>query len=268
MVVASRFKIMAILNLTPDSFSDGQPQATSHEFFLKAKKLIDDGADILDIGGESTRPGSVPVTIDEEKRRVISFLKIFREHFPDFPVSLDTKKYEVALAAMPYGISYLNDVSFLEDIRLAKLAKHAGINYILMHTRGNHDNMLKQTTYEQGLFPTLQHEVENKFKILNDMDFDFSKLILDPGFGFAKTPEQCMAMMENLEFWQQFGVKLLIGVSRKRFLQKYLGECEPVSRDALSAEFACQAFLKGFYMARVHDVVMTRKNLESVLGVV
>jgi dihydropteroate synthase len=258
-----KLKLMGILNLTPDSFSDGDPSAKPKDFVARAFDLIEQGADVLDIGGESTRPGSQAISTTEEVTRVVSFLKNFRKTHPNFPISLDSKKYEVALAARPYGIQYINDVSFLQDIRLAQLAKEEGYFYILMHTRGNHDDMLKQTHYADGFFPTLKKEIKAKFQTLQSIEFPFEKLILDPGFGFAKTPEHCVSLMENLEFWRGFEAPLLIGLSRKRFLEKYVGKSKDQDRDELSAKFSCQAFQKGFYMARVHNVACTKKEFEN-----
>ncbi len=261
---AKPFSIFAILNLTPDSFSDGAPQGGVADFLERARRLIAEGADVLDIGGESTRPDSAPVSLDEEKNRVLPFLQAFRTEFPQFPLSLDTKKYEIALAAMSYGIQYLNDVSFLADPRLAVLAKHSHLNYILMHTRGNHRQMQANSDYPQGLLPTLRSEIHERLRALHDLDFPQQRLWLDPGFGFAKTPEQCVELMEHLEFWQAFDLPLMLGVSRKRFLQKYVGETQPVDRDAISAECAQKAFLSGFRAFRVHNVALTKKTLTAV----
>lgn len=268
---------MAILNLTPDSFSDGRPEASIQDFLEDAEQKMAAGAHILDIGGESTRPVSYGINpgvdAEEEKQRVLPFLKAFRKRHPNFPISLDTRKYEVALAAMPYGIHYLNDVSFLEDVRLAELAKHSGCHYVLMHTRGNPDQMDDLTNYGLDLFHTLKQEVQAKLQILADMGFPQEKLVLDPGFGFAKTPEQCQELMQNLAFWQQFECDLLLGISRKRFLSLHLGDVSPVEKDPLSAKLAADAVSQGFGILRVHNVQATREaclekgfSLEMAIG--
>ena len=254
-------QIFAILNLTPDSFSDGEPSADVEFFLQKARDLIADGADVLDIGAESTRPGSQAVSAELELERILSFLEPFRCEFPKFPISLDSKKYDVVLQSLPYGIQYINDVSFLQDPRLARLAKEANAQYILMHTRGNHDLMQNNCDYGSDFFATIQDEIELKLQQLADLNFPKSKLILDPGFGFAKTAEQCVQLCDNLTFWQRFQHPLLLGVSRKRFLQFYCGERPPVERDAVSADLAHKAQSAGSTLFRVHNVKLTKKIL-------
>lgn len=259
-------QIFAILNLTPDSFSDGEPTADVEFFLQKARQLVADGADVLDVGAESTRPDSQAISVEEELSRVLGFLKVFRHEYPDFPISLDSKKYEVVLQALPYGLNYINDVSFLADVRLAHLAKHSGAHYVLMHTRGNHAVMQNHCEYGTDLFATLKTEITAKLQILFDLDFPKSKIILDPGFGFAKTPVQCVELLDNLSYWQDFELPLLLGISRKRFLQHYCGEVPPIDRDSVSAEWAFRAWQAGFQNLRVHNVSLTKKLLTEPAG--
>lgn len=255
---------MAILNLTPDSFSDGKPGASAQDFLNQAQILIEQGADILDIGGESTRPNALSVSACEEVKRVVSFLEIFRKKYPDFPISLDTKKIEVAKAALPYDISIINDVSFLSDIRLAELARDQGRRYVLMHARGDSQTMTKLTDYPEGLIAGIVSEIGEKLKILDKLNFPTKNLILDIGFGFAKTPEQCVELMQNLEVWCQFDLPLLFAISRKRFLQNYTGENQPHERDTISAELCKLAVRSGFSIIRTHNVDLTLKALSAL----
>jgi len=252
---------MGILNLTPDSFSDGMPQASTRDFLRKATKLINEGCDILDIGGESTRPDAVPVPLKEERKRILDFLNLFRSEHPDFPISLDTKKYELAQEAMTYKIAVLNDVSFLSDSRFLHLAKQYNAYYVLMHTRGTSQNMMQQTSYPEGLKETIHRELTEKLALIEKENFPKDKLIIDLGFGFAKSPEQCVSLCTSLEQWQCFNLPLLFGVSRKRFIQKYTGENEPFARDNQSAKLAKLAYYSGFHIIRTHNVVLTKEVL-------
>lgn len=251
--------IMGILNITPDSFSDGMPNGTPDDFLKKAEILIQDGADILDIGAESTRPGAELVSLKEEKDRIIGFLKVFRKKFPDFPVSLDTRKYEVALATLPYKIQMINDTSFLSDIRLVELAKQEDLYYVLMHSRGKPSNMMNLTSYPSGVVNTIHEEFQRKIRLLKKINFSSDKLLIDLGFGFAKTEKQCVELINNLSFWnEKYRSQLLFAVSRKRFLQEYTGKNNPIERDLKSAELAKQAYDNGFKIFRVHNIQATK----------
>ncbi len=255
---------MAILNLTPDSFSDGSPCATLAENLAKAERLINDGADILDVGGESTRPGADPVTVSDEIQRVKPFVEAFRKRHPDFPISLDTKKAAVAREIAPFKIQIINDVSFLADPQLLKIAAENQCHYVLMHSRGDSQTMTKLTDYGDDVVSTIQREVREKTNlILNEYDFPRENLILDPGFGFAKTPAQCVALMQNLTVWREFEIPLLFAISRKRFLQYYVGECEARARDFISADLCLKAVQNGFGIIRTHNVKLTRSILSS-----
>lgn len=256
--------LMGILNLTPDSFSDGDPGATVTDFLKRAEGLIRDGADILDIGGESTRPHAGFVDVETEKQRVIPFLKEFRRHHPRFPISLDTKKYEVAREALSFGIQVLNDVSFLSDVRFLDLAYEAGAYYVLMHSRGNSQTMMQLTAYPDGVVQGLKQELSAKLEFIGQTKFPLERLILDLGFGFAKSPDQCVALINHLSIWRTLGQPLLFGVSRKRFLQKYTGENAPAERDRISAELARKAYENGFQIIRTHNVGLTREVLSRL----
>ena len=274
---ASHPIIMGIVNVTPDSFSDGVPDGAVSDFLAKATQLIDDGAHILDIGGESTRPyqslkgfsdspRDLRLSEQKEKQRVLPFLKAFRDRYPDFPLSLDTKKYGVAQEAMPYGIDIINDVSCAADENLVKLAYDHGCDYVLMHSRGDQSNMIYLTDYDEGVVEGVKKELSLKLQKLTQMGWTPNRLILDPGFGFAKTPEQCREMMAKIETWSSLNHPLLFGVSRKRFLQLYTGESRPEERDEISAQLAQKAFGSGFDIIRTHNVALTREVFSKVAG--
>lgn len=257
---------MGILNLTPDSFSDGLPDATPDDFLTRARQLIEEGCDLLDIGGESTRPGARVISVEEESSRVLPFLKVFRKEFKKFPLSLDTRKFEVANQAVDYDIQILNDTNFLQDVRFLDLAKQNDLFYILMHCRGTPQEMASLTDYEGGLLPGLFQEFENKIALIRESNFPLENLILDPGFGFAKTLEQCREMMNHLQSWQRFALPLMIGISRKRFLQLYTGGNAPKDRDEISAQLAKIAYENGFSLIRTHNVSLTKKVFQDTKG--
>lgn len=260
--------LMGILNVTPDSFSDGAPGACARHFIEKAGRLIADGAGILDVGGESTRPGASPVTLEDELGRVLPVLRGIREKFPDIPLSLDTRKAAVAEACGPYGISVINDVGFAADEGLVTWAARHGAAYVLMHSRGTPETMTLLTDYPGGLLETIFSEFADKIERVTALGIAPSKLVVDPGFGFAKNPDQCREIAERLSEWRPFlkcrGItkaRLLIGVSRKRFLQLYTGENAPEARDEASARLAAEAVKAGFDVVRTHNVALTRRVL-------
>lgn len=265
LLTASKPIIMGILNLTPDSFSDGLPETTAQVFLEKAETLIAQGAHVLDVGAESTRPGAEPISVENELGRLLPFLQIFREKFPQMILSLDTRQYDVAVKAMAYDIAILNDTSFLADYRLAQLAKKNHAFYVLMHSRGTPATMNQMTEYGRGILETLFLEVYTKLKKLEAIEFPLSQVILDPGFGFAKTAEQCVTLMQNLDEWRDFSTNyraevkmpLLLGISRKSFLRSYIGDTSAQERDLVSSELAVKAYLEGFQIIRTHNVALT-----------
>ena len=264
---------MGILNLTPDSFSDGLPQATTADFVAKAVGLIHDGAQILDVGAESTRPGAVAITPDEELTRLIPVLTEIRKQFPHVLLSIDTRNYDVAVKAMAFHPAIINDTSSLADYRLAELAKQHHAHYVLMHSRGTPDTMNQMTEYGRGVVETVFLEIFTKLKKLEAIEFPLAQVILDPGFGFAKTLEQCVLLMQNLDEWREFSsnyqagttMPLMIGISRKSFLKYYTGEVSLAERDLISVELAVKAYLQGFQIIRTHNVALTRQAFKELL---
>lgn len=259
---------MGILNVTPDSFSDGLPGTEVKSFIAKAERLVADGADIIDIGGESTRPGALPVDAEEETRRILPVLKGIRRNFPTIPISLDTRKLAVAEACADFDFSILNDVGFAADKGLVRWAAKNRVHYVLMHSRGTPETMARLTEYPDGLLRTVFAECAEKITELKTIGIDSARLILDPGFGFAKTPAQCHDLVESMHEWPSFlaeqgipAARLMIGVSRKRFTQLYTGENSPEERDAISARLAVDAFRAGFHVIRTHNVALTRQAL-------
>lgn len=257
--------LMGILNVTPDSFSDGSPQASNVDYIQKALNLLDAGADIIDIGGESTRPGAMPVDAQEEINRVLPVIRGLRKLRPDVVLSLDTQKVAVAEVAIDSGIQIINDVSFAADLSLVKLAARSRVKYVLMHSRGTPQTMMQLTDYGSDIVAKIAQEMAEKIDLVLSAGLTPENLILDLGFGFAKTPEQCVHLLQNLIYWRKYPYPILLGISRKRFLQKYTGENQPCDRDEISAKLACEAMDAGASLIRTHNVALTRQHLMTLM---
>lgn len=259
----SRPLVMGVLNLTPDSFSDGGLFTNESEAVKQAEKLISDGADIIDIGGESSRPGSKQVTAEEEIRRVLPVIKAVCQRW-DIPVSIDTWKSAVARAAIDAGAEIINDISGLRfDSEMAALAARSGAGLVLMHSRGEFSTMHSQPP----VYDVLSEVVENLSHSLEKARaaaVGDRQIVLDVGIGFGKTAEQNLELLARLdEVSRAFsGFPILVGASRKSFIGKVLGREEPRQRLYGSLASAAIAVFNGADIVRVHDV---RESFEAVL---
>lgn len=243
---------MGILNITPDSFSDGgrfvQVEAATDRVWAMAKQ----GASIIDIGGESTRPGAPSISEEEELDRVIPPLKQFMAHFPNLIYSIDTTKYEVARQALKLGTHIINDVSGLvKEPRFAELAAEYDAGYVLMHSQGTPEAMQENPVYrdvvkEVGLF------FKEKIAILESAGV--KNIILDPGIGFGKTVEHNLKLLANLDKFTKFGYPLLVGASRKSMLGKILDDREVDRRLAGTIAAHYGSLMRGANILRVHDI--------------
>lgn len=254
--------IMGILNVTPDSFSDGGRFFDTRRAIDHALLMADSGADIIDIGGESTRPGSKQVPLEEELTRVIPVIKEVC-HAVETPVSIDTTKYEVARQALDLGAIMINDISALHaDEKIGRLAAEYGAYLVLMHMRGTPENMQRNTYYND-----LIEEISEYFKNAIEKTVSFGvlkeKIILDPGIGFGKSVEGNFAILKNLHRFLDLGCFVMIGASRKSFIGKTLG-LEAGERLEGSIAAACYAVLNGADIVRVHDVAETRRAITVI----
>ncbi|TDN65100.1 dihydropteroate synthase [Halothiobacillus neapolitanus] len=258
---------MAILNITPDSFSDGGV------FFRHEKididKVVDvvatllaDGADILDVGGESTRPGAAEVGVEQELDRVVPVIEAIRARF-DLPVSIDTSQPEVMLAATNAGASIINDVRALVRPGALEAARQAvqasGAMVCLMHMRGEPSTMASLCQYE-NLVPDVLAELDERVKAAIAAGIPRSHLMLDPGFGFAKTTEQNFELLAQLGQFQSRNMPILVGLSRKRMIGEVTGRAVS-DRVVGSVVLAVMAMERGADIVRVHDVAATRDGL-------
>jgi dihydropteroate synthase len=237
--------IMGILNVTPDSFSDGGHYTTIEKAVEHAKQLVEDGADIIDIGGESTRPGHEPVPLEEELRRVIPVVEAVSKAV-DVPISIDTYKAETAKQAIEAGAHIINDVwGAKKEPEIAKVAAEYGVPIILMHNRINRD-------YSSFIRDVIQDVYESIF-IAKQTGVTDEQIILDPGIGFAKDVKQNIEMMQHLDVLVSLGYPVLLGTSRKSMIGKILDL--PVNeRVEGTGATVCYGIQKGCQIVRVHDV--------------
>ncbi len=256
---------MAILNVTPDSFSDGGRFISKDDALKYVEKSILEGADILDIGGESTRPNSKRIAIDEELERVIPVIKAISDRF-EIPISVDTSKAEVAEAAIKGGAEIINDISGLKfDENIAKVAGESGAGLILMHLRGNFEDMHQQVPIE-SILPEVFNGFDRSIEKAKTFGVKTEQICLDVGVGFSKTFEQNLELIAKLnELIKKFKeYPMLVGTSRKSFIGKILGE--PLANKRLVGTVASNviASWNGANIVRVHDVKETVRALRVV----
>lgn len=258
-----RTVVMAILNVTPDSFSDGGQHESADSAIAAGLRMFYAGADIIDVGGESTRPGADEVPEDEEQRRVLPVVEALAK--AGALVSVDTRRASTAAKALDAGAVIINDVSGLEVSQdMIDLVADRGAYYVLMHNRGDSRVMTSLTNYEDVLEDVLSETVSVRDRLRTAGVAD-EKIIVDPGLGFAKTGEQNWTLIAGIERFIELGHKVLVAGSRKRFLGELLTSAgkaaEPEQRDAATAAITAIVAAKGVWGVRVHDVV---PNLDAV----
>lgn len=258
-------KIMGIVNITPDSFYSASRKESISTVIQTVEQMLNDGADLLDFGAFSTRPGAQSVTLEEEIARISPVLNEISRLFPHAILSVDTFRYEVAQAAMDSGADIINDVSFASDPELIAYCSREKIPYILMHMRGTPTTMMEHTNY-QHVVNEVVNELSEKVALLESQGLH--QLIIDPGFGFSKTLEQNYTLFAHLEQFHQFEKPLLVGISRKSMIYKLLNTSPDEALNGTSA-LNTVALLKGAHILRVHDVkeaVEVRKIVELLQG--
>ena len=257
--------VMAILNITPDSFSDGGKYFSTSEALKQAERLIDEGADILDVGGESTRPNSERVSVDEEIERVVPVIEAVAKRF-DMPISIDTSKSETAEKAVLAGAEIINDVSgLLFDEKIGEIAAKYKTGLVLMHLRGSFETMHKQAPVGDILAEVSRGLTESIEKA-KSFGVRENRIALDIGIGFSKTFEQNLELLANLDkLVEEFRrYPMLAGTSRKSFLGKILSDAPAEKRLQGSLASAAIAAWNGAQIVRVHDVKETVETLKVV----
>ena len=253
---------MGIVNVTPDSFSDGGTYLAPEAAIAHGLDLARAGAAVLDVGGESTRPGAEPIDADEELRRVVPVVRALVAE-SGVPVSIDTTKAAVACAALDAGAVMVNDVSGgTADPDLLRVVAGAGAAYVVMHSRGTPRTMQQQTDYTD-LVRDVCAELRTRVDAARAAGVDGRALLADPGIGFAKTPEQNLALLRALpEIAARAGAPLVVGASRKSFLTRVVGTDDFVSRDDATLATTVWCSEAGAALVRVHDVAASRRAVD------
>jgi len=257
--------VMAILNITPDSFSDGGQYLSVAEALERAETMIAEGADLIDIGGESTRPGSVRVTSHDEIERIRPAVTAIRERF-DIPISVDTSKAEVAEAALQAGAEIINDISGLRfDERIAEVVARNKAGLVLMHSRGEFESMHSQTPVE-NIMEDVAADFRRSIDAADKYGIAHEQIVLDVGIGFGKTLDQNLELIAKIDkLAAEFpSYALLVGASRKSFIGKLLGDGGASERLSGSLAAAALAAWNGARIVRVHDVKETVECLKIV----
>lgn len=249
--------VMGIVNATPDSFSDGGRFLAADDAVAQAERLVAEGADLVDVGGESTRPGAPEVPADEELRRVLPVIERLRGRGCAVPISIDTRRAEVARAALAAGADLVNDVSALADPGMAEAVAASGAACVLMHMRGTPADMAARAVYAD-VVGEVAHELAEALGRAVRQGVPEGRILLDPGIGFAKTAEQSLEVLASLQRLRRLGRPLVVGPSRKSFIGKVAGaEVGERLPGTLAAVAAC--VLAGVEFVRVHDVGPARQ---------
>lgn len=252
--------IMGVLNVTPDSFSDGGKFFDASHAITRGLAMVAEGADMLDIGGESTRPGATPVEAEEELRRILPVIKGLRAR-TDVPLSIDTMKARVAAAAMAGGADIINDISGLQhDPGMARTAAETNAGLVLMHLRGTPRTMQQQPQYTD-VVAEVRQRLTLAYEEAVAAGVDPECLVFDPGIGFGKTLEHNLALLRNLPEFQIQGRPVLLGVSRKSFIGRLLGNNDPLAREAPTTALTAWSRQHGVRILRVHAV---KENAEAL----
>lgn len=252
-------RVMGILNVTPDSFYDGSRCPEKAGITERVHTIVREGADIIDIGGYSSRPHAADISPDEEMRRLSVGLEIIRKHYPDAFVSVDTFRAEVARRCVEeYGVQIINDISGGElDHKMFETAADLHVPYILMHMRGTPGTMMSLTDYDNLIGDMLYYFSE---RIARLESLGVNDIIIDPGFGFSKTLDDNYLLMKHLDEFARIGLPLLVGISRKSMIYKYFGTTPAESLNGTTA-LNVLALLGGANILRVHDV---REAVEAI----
>jgi len=246
--------IMGILNLTPDSFSDGGDFFDLNNALIQVEKFINYGVDVIDIGAQSTRPGAEEVGSDIEIQRLIPILREVRKRFPEIIISVDTFNSDVAFKALLNGANWINDVTGgRRDEEIYSVVSKFDCPFVITHSKGNSQSMNDLTSYEN-----LIKDIIDSLRILIERALskgvNMNKIILDPGLGFAKNTSQNILVLKNLEKFKKLGYPLLIGASRKRFIGEVLNISNPKDRDIGTLAISCLCSQVNIEIVRVHNV--------------
>lgn len=264
--LAERTHIMGVLNVTPDSFSDGGKFLNLEKAVSHGLKMAEEGADIIDIGGESTRPGSLPVSLEEETQRVIPVIESLAKKI-QIPISIDTYKSQIAQKAVEAGAEIVNDISGLRfDLEMAKLAAKYNVPVIIMHIKGTPQNM-QENPYYENVIREIKEYFEERINWATSSGINEENILIDPGIGFGKRFEDNLAILKNLKEFKKLDRPILVGLSRKSFIGKIL-DLPVEERFEGSLGALAYSIMQGANIARVHDVkesVRVAKVIDAIL---
>jgi dihydropteroate synthase len=255
---------MAVLNVTPDSFSDGGDFSTPDKAVARAEQMVEEGAAIIDVGGESTRPGAAPVSVDEELQRVIPVIEALHAAIP-IPISIDTRKPAVMQAAVAAGAGLINDVNALQESGAVGMAASLEVPVCLMHMQGTPESMQQAPTYDHVVDEVVDY-LEARAAVCMRHGIPQKRILLDPGFGFGKTTTHNLLLLQQLERLVGTGFPVLVGLSRKSLIGKVLDL--PVDKRLYpGVALAVLAVWKGAVLVRCHDVRPVREAIEMCRAV-
>lgn len=256
--------IMGILNVTPDSFSDGGLYRDRESALRRAELMAREGADIIDVGGQSTRPGSEEVSVEEEVERTAGVIEAISSQIP-VKISIDTMKFEVANEAVHQGATILNDLSGGRDPRMADLASKKGLEYILMHMQGTPATMQRDPQYPRGVLTEVKEFLKQRVAHLVEAGVPQNKIWVDPGIGFGKLLEHNLELLRHLDELSPLGERVVIGTSRKSFLALLAGDQKLPFELRLPGAIASNlwAYSKGASVFRIHDVGEFKRALTT-----
>jgi dihydropteroate synthase len=244
--------VMGVLNVTPDSFSDGGRFLDANRAIEHGLKMAGQGAAIIDVGGESTRPGSASVSAEEQIRRVVPVIEAIAKKV-NVPISIDTYNFEVAKAALKAGAAMINDITALSDERMEELAGEVGVPVVLMHIQGTPATMQIEPKYKDVVGEVRRFLLERAERA-EQFGIDKSKIFIDPGIGFGKTTEHNLELLRNISKFVAAGYRVCVGTSRKSFIGKLTGKENPADRIFGTAATVALCAAAGVSIVRVHDV--------------
>jgi dihydropteroate synthase len=256
--------VMGVLNVTPDSFSDAGRFYAKGNALAHAEQMVRDGVDIIDIGGESTRPGATAVSMQEEMDRVLPVVEVVKQTLP-VRISVDTRKFEIAREAVRLGASIVNDITGGADARLPSLGRGNDVDFLLMHMQGNPQTMQQAPSYPEGVVQHVRQYLTQRVRAFVEAGIPSHRLWIDPGIGFGKTLEHNLQLLRSLKQFQGIGGRVAIGTSRKSFLSKILPDEEtPVeAREPGTLASNLWAYTQGVSVFRVHDVASFRRAFKT-----
>ena len=254
--------IMGVINLTPDSFSDGGDLNSTKKVLDQVKHFLCNGVDVIDLGAQSTRPGAEEVGSNREIKRLIPYLKIIKSEYPDVLISVDTFNSEVAHEALLNGANWINDVTGgRRDREILDVVSKFNCPYVITHSRGNSQNMNKLSKYD-NLLSEIKLALDKLIKNALEKNIPKKNIIIDPGIGFSKNINQNLEILKNLDLFKNFDLPILIGASRKRFLGEILNETNPKERDIGTLAVSCLCAQFNIDIVRVHNVKMNSQILK------